>query len=85
MDKDEYIVIQCPHCNNYITIYLKDLNCKIFRHGVYKKTKKQIDPHLNKLECDRLFNEKLIYGCGKPFQLIDDDKGRFKVVICDYI
>ena len=31
---------------------------------------KQIDPHLKKEECDRLKSKNLIYGCGKPFQLI---------------
>ena len=52
-----------------IIINIKDFNCKIFRHGVYKNNNKQIEPHLNIKECDRLFNEKLIYGCGKPFKI----------------
>tara|TARA_E500000178_G_C16338479_1_gene452208 strand:+ start:126 stop:377 length:252 start_codon:yes stop_codon:yes gene_type:complete len=79
-----YIIISCPHCKDYIYINLKELNCHIFRHGVYKNNNKQIDPHLNKNECDRLFNEKLIYGCGKPFQLIKENN-EYKTIICDYI
>ena len=81
---DKYIIVTCPHCEEFITVYLKELNCKIFRHGVYKKTLKQINPHLKKPECERLFNEDLIYGCGKPFQLVinGDD---IKVQKCGYI
>ena len=78
------IFLECPHCKSMVIINPKDFNCKIFRHGVYKNNNKQIDPHLNKNECDRLFNEKLIYGCGKPFQLIDLD-GKYHAEICDYI
>ena len=82
--ENEYVIIECPHCKDYITVYLKEYNCKIFRHGVYKDTLKQIDPHLSKFECDRLFNEKLIYGCGKPFRIVGEGK-EINVEICDYI
>ena len=78
------IFLECPHCKSMIIINTKDFNCKIFRHGVYKNNNKQIYPHLNKNECDRLFNEKLIYGCGKPFKLIDNN-GNYHAEICDYI
>ena len=80
------IMIKCPHCNEYIIIYKKDFNCKIFRHGVYKNNNKQINPHLNKNECDRLFKEGLIYGCGKPFKLIiNEQENKYLTEICDYI
>jgi hypothetical protein len=79
-----HIVVSCPHCNKYILIFKKEFNCKIFRHGVYKNNKKQIDPHLPKEECDRLFNEKLIIGCGKPFQIINY-LGLHQAIKCDYI
>ncbi len=75
------MIIKCPHCKDEIYIDKKDLNCRIFRHGVYKKTLKQINPHLKKKLCDDLFNKKLIYGCSKPFRI--DEKNN--VVICDYI
>ena len=82
----DYIIVMCPNCFNYIQILKKDFNCKIFRHGVYKKDNKQIDPHLNKDECDRLFKEGLIYGCGKPFKLlIDEEDNKYGTEICDYI
>ena len=81
---DNYIIVQCPHCKDYILVFKKELNCKIFRHGIFKDTMKQIDPHLKKDECDRLVTQNLIIGCGKPFQIIEDN-GSFKTIICDYI
>ena len=82
--EQEYIIFNCPNCNQVVQVLKKEFNCKIFRHGIYKKNLKQIDPHLNKKECDRLKKEDLIYGCGKPFQLITSENN-FKAVICDYI
>jgi hypothetical protein len=46
-----------------------ELNCLIFRCGIFKDTLHQLDPHLCKEECDRLFKEGKIYGCGKPFRV----------------
>ena len=80
----EYIVIQCPHCKDSVLIYLKELNCHIFRHGIYKNNLKQIDPHLNKEKCDNLYKNNLIYGCGKPFKIIKKNE-EYLSEICDYI
>lgn len=77
----ENIVI-CPHCNLFIEIL--ELNCKIFRHGIYKNNNQQIPPHAKKDECDYLFTNNLIYGCGKPFKIeIIDNK--FIAINCEYI
>ena len=82
----ENILVKCAQCSDLVIINKKDFNCKIFRHGVYKKDNKQIDPHLNKEECDRLFKEKLIYGCGKPFKLfINKEEEKYWTEKCDYI
>ena len=45
-----------------------------------KKTGQPIDPHTPKAECDRLFREGLIHGCGKPFKF-----DGVNLTICDYI
>lgn len=58
-------IIQCPHCGIHIEIL--ELNCKIFRCGVFKKDFRQIDPHASKKMCDLYAESGLIYGCGKPF------------------
>jgi hypothetical protein len=61
----------------------KDLNCCIFRHAIYKDTYKSLNPHANKKICDRLFKEKKIFGCGKPFKFIKGEPN--KIEICRYI
>ena len=82
--QSDYVIISCPHCEVPIMVLKKEFNCKIFRHGVYKKTYEQIDPHLPKVECDRLKANDLIIGCGKPFMLVDTTTGT-KAVKCDYV
>lgn len=80
MDKTD-IFVTCPHCDCGVLIPIKETNCRIFRHGVFKITNVQINPHLPKIECDRLANENLIIGCGKPFRLTENNIA----IICDYI
>ena len=85
---NENVVVKCPHCLNLVLI--EQLNCCIFRHAIIKDTGKQIYPHSTQLLCDFYIENNLIYGCGKPFQVIvnknsknNDDK--FIAIICDYI
>lgn len=66
--EDNYIVVECPHCELLIFIYKAELNCKIFRHGEDKKTHAQIAPHGAKDSVDL----QGIYGCGKPFRIVGD-------------
>jgi len=70
--------VECPHCNQNIEIIA--INCAIFRCGIYKHNFEQINPHLDKENCDKLKKEDKIYGCGKPFRLISN-----VVEKCDYI
>lgn len=72
------MIIVCPHCNDYIEII--SINCSIFRHGVYKNNFQQLNPHLKKEDCDNAIKQDLIYGCGKPFKIVNE-----LVVKCDYI
>jgi len=73
------IIVNCPHSKQLIII--EQLNCRIFRCGIYKSSGEQIDPHLNKINSDELSSNNLIYGCGKPFK-IDDN---LNALVCDYI
>jgi hypothetical protein len=77
------LIVTCPHCNEFILI--EKLNCKIFRHGILKETGIQINPHASKEDCDNYIKDNLIYGCGKPFLIIENKKNKFEAVICDYI
>ena len=36
------LILKCPHCDNYVYIHKSELNCHIFRHGIYKDSFKQI-------------------------------------------
>lgn len=78
------VIVKCPHCDLLIFVYLKELNCRIFRHGIYKTTLKQIDPHLPKIDCDRLKTNDEIIGCGKPFVIVNIRNTPI-AVSCDYI
>ena len=78
----EFLVV-CPHCDHDIII--EKINCAIFRHGVIKSTLVQISPHASKEICDNLSENNIIYGCGKPFQIVKNDKDEYVAVKCDYI
>jgi hypothetical protein len=87
-NKPTNLVVQCPHCKYHILI--EELNCRIFRHGVFKINGTQINPHASKELCDYYINNKLILGCSKPFQIIPNKHSKnnddqFIAVICDYI
>jgi len=79
----DYVFV-CKHCNENFIINLKDFNCKILRHGVYKSNLQHINPHESKINCDNLVNNNLIYGCGKPLLIVQKDN-EYDVEICDYI
>jgi hypothetical protein len=73
------MLIECPHC--LCLVWIDQLNCRIFRHGMFKHNHEQIPPHTSKQDCDSFKEKDLIYGCGKPFKINEDGT----VVICDYI
>ena len=80
--KQSNFEVKCPHCKEYVII--EQINCAIFRHGVMKSSLVQINPHLAKFECDKLKENDLIYGCGKPFQIVNENND-WKAIECDYI
>ena len=72
------LLIKCPHCDRMIEIL--EINCAIFRCGIYKNNYSQVNPHATKEQCDKLAQDGLIYGCGKPFKVVDG-----VAVECGYI
>ena len=78
------IVTECPHCGDTILIDTKDINCRIFRHAVYKHNTQPIDPHASKDKCESLKRDSLIWGCAGPFRLVNKN-GKETAEICDYI
>jgi len=83
-DNESYI-FECPHCNQFIEVPINEINCRIFRHAVYKHNMAPIHPHATQLECDKLLQTEQIYGCSKPFILNKNQEGNLIVEICDYI
>jgi hypothetical protein len=78
-------VVSCPYCDEFILIYEKDTNCLVFRHGIYKNSFRQIDPHLSKPECERLVSNDLIYGCAGPFMIHMETGNHWVARKCGYI
>ena len=77
--------VTCPHCKGDVGVLYKQVNCKIFRHGIFRENGRQIDPHLSKEKCDDLHIKNKIWGCGKPFRITQDASNCYYAVICDYI
>ena len=77
------MIILCPHCNEMI--FIEQINCGIFRHGILISNGKQIDPHSSKELCDFYIQNNKIIGCGKPFQIILKENNEYDIVICGYI
>ncbi len=85
VDPEEILLFACPHCGETIGVQRKEVNCKIFRHGIMKHNGQQIDPHLPKDACDRLAADGSIIGCGKPFRLVEQPDLSFTIEECGYI
>jgi|LakMenEpi03Aug12_release.lakeMendotaPanAssembly.Ray.scaffolds.fasta_scaffold2030469_1 hypothetical protein len=80
---NDFYNFKCPNCFDEIIVKVNELNCRIFRHAIYKNTFKQVEPHLPKLECDFLTENNLVYGCCKPFEIIID-KNVLYAIKCEY-
>lgn len=78
MDPSKELIVDCPHCKE--PVWIEQLNCRIFRHASFK-TGEQIPPHSTQSECEQFLQEKKVYGCTKPFQILQTGE----VVKCDYI
>lgn len=74
--------VTCPHCN--LIIEILEINCAIFRHGVYKNNFQQINPHSSKEFCDYAIQNNLIHGCGLPFKIVKVGN-EYTAIVCDYI
>ena len=82
-DLEELLFFNCPNCDIEIIVHKTELNCRIFRHAVYKDTFIQVDPHLPEILCNKLIEENKVIGCCKPFEIIIENKN-FVAVKCKY-
>ena len=65
----DYFILVCPYCEEHILILKADINCGIFRHGVFKTSMESIPPHSSKQDIDTWLQEAKMFGCGQPFRL----------------
>ena len=67
VDGEKCYLFSCPNCDGTVLVAHKEVNCKIFRHAIYKKDGKFIGPHTPKEQCDNLVKQGKVRGCAKPF------------------
>lgn len=79
-NQDTMSIYKCPHCCGLVAVLPGEMNCRVFRHGVFIADGTQIPPHAPEPDCNRWAEEKLIHGCGKPFTYDGT-----KMVPCGYI
>lgn len=72
-EKTQAYTFLCPHCQSLIQVLKSQINCKIFRHGAYKKNGQPIPPHSSKEQCESFLKSGNVYGCCRPF-LFDGNK-----------
>lgn len=75
-------IITCPHCFSQVVI--EEINCRIFRHAVYRSSGEQMSPHAPKEECDEAIRSGSVYGCAGPFR-IDLSGNQWITSICHYV
>jgi len=76
------LIVKCPKCCQEIII--EEINCRIFRHAIFKSTGEQMNPHASKTECDEAVVKDIVYGCAAPF-IIDLSGNEWVASSCDYI
>jgi hypothetical protein len=81
--ENDFYFFKCPYCEQEIIVDKKDLNCCIFRHAIYKHNYQQVDPHLTEYECKKLIEKNSVYGCCKPFEIINRNS-KLYCVKCAY-
>jgi hypothetical protein len=80
---EDPVIVFCPHCQGIVVV--QQINCAIFRHGVFRNSGEQIPPHSSKLECTVWSERQEIWGCGKPFQVVKNIDNKLEAIICEYI
>ena len=83
-DDENKIILTCPHCEHFILIHRNEINCAIFRHAAFKENFTQVNPHMPKDQCDQLIALDKVFGCAKPFKIINQNDN-YVAIPCDYI
>jgi len=77
------LLFPCVHCQCFIEVLEKDINCGIFRHGSVNNV--IIPPHSNEQECFRLSKLNGAVGCFQPFQITKTNtKSEYRIEKCGF-
>jgi hypothetical protein len=71
MGHERLLMFTCPYedCQGTVTVSPNQVNCGVFRHGVYKTTGRPIGAHLSQAKCLELVHQSKVYGCARPFRI----------------
>jgi len=67
--KKKMFQVTCPQCQGLVIIEENEVNCAIFRHGVFRNSGQPIPPHSKLDQCQRWVENNEIWGCGAAFSL----------------
>jgi uncharacterized C2H2 Zn-finger protein len=76
------LYLNCPWCNQLVQLPKSQIKCCIYRHGVHKKSGRQIGSHAKKEYVEKLLKNDKIYGCGMPFKF---NKQTQQLEMCGWI
>ena len=77
------LLFPCVHCQCFIEVLEKEINCGIFRHGSVHNV--VIPPHSNEQECIRLSKLKGAVGCFQPFRIVKTNtKCEYRIEKCGF-
>lgn len=78
-------MVTCPWCDGLVVV--EELRCGIFRHGAFRDTGLQIDPHASQAQIEQWAAEGRLVGCGRPFRVVSfpGDPPHLAAEQCGYI
>lgn len=58
----------CPHCATLFEVTPADMNCRIFRHAVFRHSGHFVPPHASRAQCRAWVKHHQVWGCGGPLR-----------------
>jgi hypothetical protein len=74
------IVVHCPHCGLPAPVTAADIDKGALYHGTLKKNGRRLRDRVPAEWVQYLYDNDMIYGCGKPFFVIRKSSIQFEAV-----
>lgn len=65
--ENDIYTFACPHCELLVQVQRNEINCRIFRHGVFISNQIPIPPHATQAQCHAFAVSPDVVGCCRPF------------------